>query len=51
MSLTKKQKAFAHQYSIDHSGKQLHLKDAERCIEFFESVASATASAAHQQFP
>ena len=26
MSLTKKQKAFAHQYSIDHSGKQAAIR-------------------------
>lgn len=33
------------------AGPQLWKKDAERCVEFFTAVVSATAAAAHSQFP
>lgn len=33
------------------AGPTLRRSDAERCIQFFEQVASVTASAAHAQFP
>jgi hypothetical protein len=33
------------------SGPSLHRKDAERCVEFFEHVVTATADEAHRQFP